>query len=78
MKLTRKEQKLMWLDRHNRKHNNCHLTVGDYCRILHTTVFTLISKTQPNLEDKIQNRVDEVITEMDAKINASLNKDDTI
>lgn len=60
MKLTKKEQKLLWLNRHNRKHN-LSLTVGDYCRILHTTVLTLISKTGPSLEEKINQRIDEVI-----------------
>lgn len=61
MKLTKKEQKLLWLDRHNRKRCNCSLKVGDYCRILHTTVYTLLVKTQPSLQQKIQNRINEVI-----------------
>ncbi|MCR1933539.1 hypothetical protein NSA27_02325 [Clostridium tepidum] len=62
MKLTKKEQKLLWLKRHAKKHN-LDLTVGDYCRILHTTVLTLIGKTAPNLEEKIQNRINQVIEE---------------
>lgn len=61
MKLTKKEQKLLWLDRHNRKRCNCELTVGDYCRILHTTVYTLIDKTEPSLKAKIEARINEVI-----------------
>lgn len=64
--LTKKEQKLLWLDRHNRKHCNCRLTVGDYCRILHTTVFTLIAKTQPSLRQKINTRINELIEDLRA------------
>ncbi|MBV4450563.1 hypothetical protein KM792_13005 [Clostridium tyrobutyricum] len=64
MKLTKKEQKLLWLDRYNRKHCSCSLTVGDYCRILHTTVFTLLSKTQPTLECKIKSRIKKVLQDV--------------
>lgn len=61
LKLTKKEQKLLWLDRHNRKRHKCSLTVGDYCRILHTTVVTLLGKTQPSLRAKIEQRIIEVV-----------------
>ncbi|URZ15316.1 hypothetical protein [Clostridium felsineum] len=53
MNLTKKEQKLLWLDRYNRKHCNCRLKVGDYCRILHTTAHTLLGKTQVSLREKV-------------------------
>jgi len=59
MKLTKKEQKLLWLRRYQRKHK-LDLTTGDYCRILHTTVFTLINKTVPGLDAKITERVKEI------------------
>jgi hypothetical protein len=62
MKLIKEEQKLLWLDRHNCKHD-LGLTVGDYCRILKTTAITLIGKTSPNLEEKIQDRINEVVNE---------------
>ena len=56
MKLTKKEQKLLWLRRYQRKHK-LNLTIGDYCRILHTRVFTLINKTVPGLDAKIAEKI---------------------
>jgi hypothetical protein len=56
MKLTNKEQKLLWLDRHLRRHPSKSHTVGDYCRILHTTAITLLGKTEPSLKIKCEER----------------------
>lgn len=60
LKLTKKEQQLLWLNRYCRK-RNLYLTIGDYCRILNTTAITLISKTAPGLNAKIENRINEII-----------------
>ncbi|WP_291580040.1 hypothetical protein [Clostridium sp. UBA6640] len=56
MKLTKKEQKLLWLRRYQRKHK-LDLTIDDYCRILYTIVFTLANKAVSELDAKIAENI---------------------